>query len=141
MELIDNDIDRFVMIPNETIDDSENLDFMALALLSVFRRHKSGFHITLPQIGKKYGYGEEAMTTAMGQLQVVGYVAKFRTQETNGSWSIKVVTSAYPMDEEAISRCMDRIADRDDILEVRFVEPTAKAHARHMKRLKKLQGK
>ena len=141
MELINNEIDGgFVAVPNETVDDT-NLDFMSLGLLLALGRHKSGFHITLDRIGKKYGYGRKALAAAMGNLQVNGYTVKFRTQSSEtGQWSTVLVVSMRPMDATEILYHQAALEDRRSISAVQGVEPTEEAWRRAEERITKLSS-
>lgn len=140
MELINNEIDGgFVAVPNETVDDEE-LDLPALGLLVALGRHKSGFHINLARIGRKYGHGKDALGTMMGQLQVAGYVVKFRTQSSeSGEWGTKLVVSMRPMDATEILYHQAVLEDRRSISAVQGVEPSDAAWERAERRLAKLR--
>lgn len=138
MRKISNVKQRFAQVPNETIDDAENLDFMALALLVVLLRQKDGWDITMERIGRKYGYGEYPMANAMGLLQVTRYVVKLRIQKVTGEWGVDLVVSDVPMDDEAVSDLMDARADEPDVAEVRFIEPPRNAVKRHQERQAKM---
>jgi hypothetical protein len=135
MEIIQHEYDRFVRIPNETVDDSDHLDIPALGLLNVFLRHRSGWDITLERIGKKYGHGRKAMATMMGTLQVARYVVKLRVQNSeNGQWGTKLIVSGVSLDWADIDAHIDDLLDRRSIKNVQYIDPTGAAVERDANR-------
>jgi hypothetical protein len=137
MRKISNVRTRFAQVPNETIDDTD-LDFMALALLVILLRQKDGWDITMKRIGRKYGYGEYPMSSAMGMLQAARYTAKLRVQKTSGEWTVVIVVSDFPMDDGEVSDHMDTVAEEPDVAEVRFIEPPGSAVKRFSERQARL---
>ncbi|MDP9870483.1 MULTISPECIES: hypothetical protein [Streptosporangium] len=132
---------RFAAVPNETIDDAAHLDLTALGLLTVLLRHRDGWEITLSDIGKRYGYGEDAMAAAMGLLQVAQYVVKVRVMSTEGNrWSTEVVVYDTPASDEEIADLLTAIAREAGVRQVQFIEPTQAATNRAAKRQAKLDG-
>lgn len=130
---------RFVAMPNETIDDSANLDFMAMGLLNVLLRHRDGWNVTLKQIGAKYGYGEDAMAGAIGLLQVSRYVAKIRLQDSaTKQWRTEIVVYDTPATDEELFAVLDDIQGERGVCAASFIEPTKKALAKAEKRAAKL---
>jgi len=129
----------FASIPNATIDDAQHLDFMALALLTVLLRQKDGWDMTLERVGKKYGYGREALANAMGLLQVARYVVKVRVQIGGGGhWFTEIITYDTPASDEEVSELLLRIASEPLVMDVRFIEPTQTARNRSKARATKL---
>ncbi|GAX57286.1 hypothetical protein [Streptomyces olivochromogenes] len=131
---------RFAAIPNETIDDSASLDFMALALLSVLLRHRDGWNITLAVIGAKYGYGRDALAKAMGFLQVARYVVKIRimSAETN-QWSTEMCVYDTPATDAEVAALLEAVRREPDVRAVQVIEPTEAAVEHAAKRRAKLQ--
>ncbi|MFF4283358.1 hypothetical protein [Streptomyces kronopolitis] len=133
---------RFAAVPNETIDDAVNLDFMALALLVVLLRHRDGWELTLSEIGKKYGYGRDAMAHAMGALQVARYVVKIRIMSSVGNlWSTELYVYDTPARESEIHDLLTSVADDTSVRRVEVIEPTKIAGERASKRRGKLGGR
>jgi len=130
----------FAMIPNTTIDDTDNLDLTALGLLTVLLRQKDGWEITLERVGKRYGYGRDAMANAMGLLQVARYVVKVRVQNgSNAQWSTEIITYAIPPSDAEVAELLVGIAEEPGVSDVRLIEPTPTAVKRAQARLKKLR--
>jgi hypothetical protein len=131
---------NFAQIPNATIDDAQNLDLVALGLLTVLLRQKDGFEITIERVGRRYGYGRDAMANAMGLLQVARYVVKVRVQDAkNAQWSTEIVTYDTPASDEEIAALLTGIADEAGVGDVRLIEPTPTAVKRAQIRAEKLQ--
>lgn len=119
---------RFAAVPNETIDDAVNLDFMALALLTVMIRHRDGWDITLERIGKQYSYGRDALAKAMGLLMVARYVVKVRMMSVVGNqWSTEVYVFDTPATDEEIAALLDAVLREDDVSQASVIEPTKTA--------------
>ncbi|MCY0923895.1 hypothetical protein OS965_38180 [Streptomyces sp. H27-G5] len=131
---------RFAAIPNETVDDAVQLDFMALSLLTVLLRHRDGWDITLEEIGEKYGYGEDAMAGAMGLLQVARYVVKVRIMQRVGNlWSTDVAVYDVPATDEDVEELLVTIREEQpDARRIEVVPPTKTALAKAAKRRAKL---
>jgi hypothetical protein len=130
----------FAAIPNTTIDDAQNLDLMALGLLTVLLRQKDGWEITMERVGKKYGYGRDALANAMGLLQVAHYVVKVRVQDSGtAQWSTEIITYDTPASDEEIGALLDDIAAESGVADVRLIEPTPTAAKRAQARAQKLQ--
>lgn len=133
---------RFAAVPNETIDDAANLDFMALGLLNVLLRHQDGWEITLPEIGAKYGYGRDAMAGAMGLLQVARYVVKVRMMSVVGNqWSTEVCVYDTPATDAEVAALLAEVERLKEVRRAQIIQPTAAAIANAMKRRTKLQPK
>ena len=131
----------FASIPNATIDDAEHLDFMALGLLTVLLRQKDGWDMTLERVGKKYGYGREALANAMGLLQVARYVVKVRVQIGGGGhWFTEIVTYDTPASDEEVSELLMAMAAEPLVMDVRLIEPTKTAQNRAKARATKLMN-
>lgn len=120
---------RFAAIPNETIDDAASLDLTALGLLAVLLRHRDGWEITLADIGKRYGYGEDALARAMGLLQVARYVVKIRVRDGAGRWSTEVVVYDTPATDQEIADLVAAVRTEPGVRDVRIIEPTKSARA------------
>lgn len=134
--------EKFVQIPNETIDDAQTLDFMALSLLTVMRRHQDGWDITLAAIGAKYGYGRDAMAKAMGALQVARYVVKVRIMSAEDKfWSTAIAVYDTPATDDEIDVLLASIARRSEVHTVQLIEPTRAAVELAGKRRAKLAPK
>lgn len=134
---------RFASVPNETVDDSVQLDFMALALLTVLLRHRDGWEITLKRIGKRYGYGEDAMAGAMGLLQVARYVVKVRVQvrvpHEGARWRTEVAVYDTPATDDDVAELLEVIlSDIPEARHVEVIEPTRTALAKAANRRAKL---
>lgn len=130
---------RFAQVPNETVDDSQNLDLTALGLLTVFLRHKDGWDITLAKIGAKYGYGEDAMANAMGMLQIARYVIKVRIMGAGNKWRTEMAVYAPPASDTEVEELLAAIREEDsDVRRVEVIPPTATAIKRAQKRRGKL---
>jgi hypothetical protein len=126
-------------VPNETIDDAVNLDFMALALLTVLLRHQDGWEITLAEIGERYGYGRDALARAMGLLQVARYVVKIRIMSVGDNlWATDVVVFDTPASEEEVAALLDATARDPGVRAVQLIEPTRAAVELARKRREKL---
>lgn len=133
---------RFAAVPNETIDDAANLDFMALGLLNVLLRHQDGWEITLPEIGAKYGYGRDAMAGAMGLLQVARYVVKVRMMSVVGNqWSTEVCVYDTPATDAEVAALIAEVERLKEVRRAQIIQPTAAAIANATKRRAKLQPK
>lgn len=133
---------RFAAVPNETVDDAVNLDFMALGLLTVMIRHQDGWEITLNEIGDRYGYGRGAMAGAMGFLQVARYVVKVRIMSAEGNlWSTEVVVYDTPATDAEVSALLATIEREPDVRRAEVIEPTATAIEQARKRRAKLRKK
>jgi len=129
----------YAMIPNATIDDALKLDFMALALLTVLLRQKDGWEITLERVGKRYGYGRDAMANAMGLLQVARYVVKVRVQDSaTAQWSTEIITYDTPPHNGEVEALLNEIADEPGVKDVRVIPPTPAAVKRARARMEKL---
>ncbi|MDH6189197.1 hypothetical protein EES44_24645 [Streptomyces sp. ADI96-15] len=133
---------RFAQVPNETVDDSTNLDLTALGLLTAFLRHKDGWDITLAKVGEKYGHGEDAMANAMGALQIARYVVKVRAMGAGNQWRTEVAVYAPPATDAEVEQLLADIRAEDpDVRRVEVIEPTATAIERAQKRRTKLVKK
>lgn len=129
----------YAMIPNATIDDALRLDFMALALLTVLLRQKDGWEITLERVGKRYGYGRDAMANAMGLLQVARYVVKVRVQDSaTAQWSTEIITYDTPAHSGEVEALLNEIANEPGVKDVRIIPPTPTAVKRARARVEKL---
>ncbi|WP_199570589.1 hypothetical protein [Streptomyces murinus] len=130
---------RFAQVPNETVDDSTNLDLTALGLLTVFLRHKDGWDITLADIGAQYGYGEDAMAKAMGMLQVARYVVKVRVMGAGNLWRTEMAVYAPPATDAEVDELLAAIREEDPTARrLEVIEPTATALKKVAARRKKL---
>lgn len=133
---------RFAAVPNETIDDAPNLDFMALGLLNVLLRHRDGWEITLSEIGDKYGYGRDAMANAMGLLQVARYVVKVRMMSIDGNqWSTEVCVYDTPATDTEMAALLAEVQRDPAVRRAQIIQPTASALEHATKRRRKLQPK
>lgn len=133
---------RFAQVPNETVDDSTNLDLTALGLLTAFLRHKDGWDITLADIGEKYGHGEDAMAHAMGALQIARYIVKVRVMGAGNQWRTELAVYAPPASDAEVEQLLADIRAEDpDVRRVEVIEPTATAIERAQKRRSKLVKK
>lgn len=133
---------RYAAVPNETIDDAPNLDFMALALLTILLRHRDGWDITLAQIGAKYGYGRDAMANAMGLLQVARYVVKVRMMSAStNQWSTEVCVYDTPATDAEVAALLAAISREPGVRAAQVIEPTKAALAHAAKRRSKLGPK
>ena len=124
---------RFAAVPNETIDDAVSLDFMALALLTVLIRHRDGWDVTLEKIGKKYGYGREALSKAIGLLMAARYVVKVRMMSVRGNqWSTEVYVYDTPATDAEIEALLTAVENDDEVVRAEVIQPTKAAleHAR-----------
>ncbi|MFE0899545.1 hypothetical protein [Streptomyces smyrnaeus] len=133
---------RFAQVPNETVDDSWNLDLASLGLLTVLLRHKDGWDITLADIGRQYGYGEDAMAAAMGLLQVARYVVKVRVMGAKNQWRTEMAVFTPPARDAEVEELLAVIRAEDaQARRVEVIPPTAtaikKAAARREKLVKK----
>ncbi|WNI31467.1 hypothetical protein [Streptomyces sp. ITFR-6] len=130
---------RFAQVPNETVDDSPNLDLTALGLLTVFLRHKDGWDITLADIGAQYGYGEDAMAKAIGMLQVARYVVKVRVMGAGNQWRTEMAVYAPPATDVEVDELLAAIREEDPaVRRAEVIEPTATAIKKVAARRKKL---
>lgn len=133
---------KYAAVPNETVDDAVQLDFMALALLTILLRHRDGWDITLAAIGAKYGYGRDAMANAMGLLQVARYVVKIRLMSAeNNQWSTEVCVYDTPATDAEIQALLVQASREPGVRAVRVIEPTRAAVEHAAKRRSKLQPK
>lgn len=133
---------RYAAVPNETIDDAVQLDFMALALLTILLRHRDGWDITLAEIGAKYGYGRDAMANAMGLLQAGRYVVKIRLMSAqNNQWSTEVCVYDTPATDAEIQALLAQASREPDVRVAQVIEPTKAALEHASKRRSKLQPK
>ena len=133
---------RYAAVPNETIDDAPSLDFMALALLTVMLRHQDGWEITLAEIGKKYGYGRDALARAMGLLQVARYVVKVRIMSVgDNQWSTEVIVFDTPATDAEVDELLASTARDPQVRMVQLVVPTAAAVEHAASRREKLGPK
>lgn len=133
---------RFAQVPNETVDDSPNLDLTALGLLTVFLRHKDGWDITLADVAKKYGHGEDAMANAMGALQIARYVVKVRVMGAGNQWRTEMAVYAPPATDAELDQLLADIRAEDSAVKrVEVIEPTATATKRAQARRDKLAKK
>lgn len=129
----------FAAIPNATIDDAPRLDFMALGLLTVLLRQKDGWDITLERVGKKYGYGREALANAMGLLQVARYVVKVRIQQAGtAQWRTEIITYDTPASPGEVDTLLTEIAGEPGVQDVQIIPPTPSARTRARSRWEKL---
>lgn len=133
---------RFAAVPNETIDDAANLDFMALALLTVLIRHRDGWEITLSEIGEKYGYGRDALANAIGLLQAARYVVKVRMMAVErNEWSTEVYIFDTPATDGEVAALIAEIERAPEVRRASVIEPTESATAHAGRRREKLQRK
>jgi len=133
---------KYAAVPNETVDDAVQLDFMALALLTILLRHRDGWDITLAAIGAKYGYGRDAMANAMGLLQVARYVVKIRLMSAeNNQWSTEVCVYDTPATDAEIQALLAQASREPGVRAVQVIEPTKAAVEHAAKRRSKLQPK
>ncbi|WP_176734725.1 hypothetical protein, partial [Streptomyces sp. EN23] len=133
---------KYAAVPNETVDNAVQLDFMALALLTILLRHRDGWDITLAEIGAKYGYGRDAMANAMGLLQAARYVVKIRLMASeNNQWSTEVCVYDTPATDAEIQALLAEAAKEPGVRVVQVIEPTKTAVANAAKRRAKLQPK
>lgn len=133
---------KYAAVPNETVDDATQLDFMALALLTVLLRHRDGWDITLAEIGTKYGYGRDAMANAMGLLQAARYVVKIRLMSAeNNQWSTEVCVYDTPATDGEIQALLDQASQEPGVRVAQVIPPTKTALAHSAKRRSKLQPK
>ncbi|WP_344570778.1 hypothetical protein [Streptomyces axinellae] len=116
------------------------LDFMALALLTILLRHRDGWDVTLAEIGRKYGYGEEAMAGAMGLLQAARYVVKVRVMQRRGNrWRTEMAVYDTPATDEDVDDLLAAIAEEEpDAQRIEVIPPTKTALERAAKRRKKI---
>ncbi|MET8585770.1 hypothetical protein ABZX39_33605 [Streptomyces collinus] len=118
------------------------LDFMALALLTILLRHRDGWDITLAEIGAKYGYGRDAMANAMGLLQAARYVVKIRLMSAeNNQWSTEVCVYDTPATDAEIAALLREASREPDVRVAQVIEPTKAAMEHAAKRRSKLQPK
>jgi hypothetical protein len=133
---------RFAAVPNETVDDAVQLDFMALALLTVLLRHRDGWDITMAEVGAKYGYGRDAMANAMGLLQVARYVVKIRLMSAeNNQWSTEVCVYDTPATDAEVTALLAEASNEPNVRVAQVIEPTKSALENAAKRRAKLQPK
>lgn len=127
---------KYAAVPNETIDDADQLDFMALALLTVLIRHRDGWDVTLERIGKKYGYGREALSKAMGLLMVARYVVKVRMMSAQGNqWSTEVYVYDTPATDAEVAALLAAVEREPEVVRSEVIQPTKTAldHAKARK--------
>ncbi|MET8146339.1 hypothetical protein ABZU32_39035 [Sphaerisporangium sp. NPDC005288] len=129
---------RFAAVPNETVDDATHLDLTALGLLTVLLRHRDGWDVTLADVGKRYGYGEDALAAAMGLLQVAQYVLKVRVMDARGLWSTEVVVYDTPASDEEAADLLAAIVLEPGVRQAQLIRPTQTAIDRAAKRQAKL---
>ncbi|MFJ7592477.1 hypothetical protein ACIQZO_34930 [Streptomyces sp. NPDC097617] len=133
---------RFAQVPNETVDDSKNLDLTALGLLTVFLRHRDGWDITLADIGLEYGYGEDTLAKTMGMLQVARYVVKVRVMGALNQWRTEMAVYAPPATDAEVEELLAVIRDEDpQARRVEVIPPTATAFRKVQARRGKLGQK
>ncbi|OEJ20803.1 hypothetical protein AR457_41770 (plasmid) [Streptomyces agglomeratus] len=133
---------RFAAVPNETVDDANNLDLEALGLLTVVLRHRDGYDITLPEIAEKYGYGRDGLAGAWGMLQVARYVIKVKIQWAgDNQFSTEVVVYDTPATDDEIRELLASIAEEEDVRTVKLEPPTKTARERAARHLAKVQAK
>ena len=133
---------RFAAVPNQTIDDAENLDFMAIALLVVLLRHRDGWDITLEKIGEKYGYGRDALAKAMGLLMVSRYVVKVRMMAVAGNlWSTEVYIYDTPATDAEVAALLAEVERDPAVRRAEIIQPTAAVIKHAQKRREKLKPK
>lgn len=119
---------RYAAVPNETIDDALNLDFMALALLTILLRHRDGWDVTLEKIGKKYGYGRDALAKAMGLLMVARYVVKVRMMSVDGNlWSTEVYVYDTPATDAEVAALLKNVLADAEVTRAEVIQPTSTA--------------
>lgn len=131
---------RYAAVPNETIDDAVQLDFMALALLTILLRHRDGWDITMARIGHRYGYGEEAMAGAMGLLQAARYVVKVRYMRREGNqWATEVAVYDVPATDDEVDDLLAAIEEENpDARRIEVIPPTKTAIEKAAKRRTKI---
>lgn len=130
---------RYAQVPNETIDDSLSLDLTALGLLTVFLRHQDGWDITMADVGRQYGYGEDAMANAMGMLQVGQYVVKVRVMGAGNQWRTEMAVFAPPATDIEVEDLLAAIRAEDpQVRRVEVIAPTGTALKRTAARRVKL---
>ena len=133
---------RYAAVPNETVDDAVQVDFMALALLTILLRHRDGWDITLAEIGSKYGYGRDAMANAMGLLQVARYVVKVRMMSVDGNqWSTEVYVYDTPATDDEIVALLAAVQKDPDVVRAEVIQPTKTALVHAAARRSKLVAK
>jgi hypothetical protein len=133
---------RFAAIPNETIDDAVSLDFMALALLTILLRHRDGWDITLERIGKKYGYGRDALAKAMGLLMVARYVVKIRMMSVHGNqWSTEVYVYDTPATDDEVAALLVAVEKDSEVVRAEVIQPTKTAFEHAVARRAKVTPK
>lgn len=113
---------------------------MALALLTILLRHRDGWDITLADIGRRYGYGEDAMAGAMGLLQVARYVVKVRVMQREGNqWRTEMAVYDTPATDEDVADLLAAISEEEpDARRIEVIPPTKTALDRAAKRRKKI---
>ncbi|MEV5774277.1 hypothetical protein AB0L49_23955 [Streptomyces antimycoticus] len=133
---------RFAAVPNETVDDADNLDLEALGLLTVVLRHRDGYEITLHEIAEKYGYGRDGLAGAWGLLQVARYVVKVKIQWAgDNQFSTEVVVYDTPATDDEVKELLDSIAREPNVRTVKLDPPTKSARERAAKHLAKVEAK
>ncbi|MET9016894.1 hypothetical protein ABZX74_39460 [Streptomyces olivaceoviridis] len=133
---------RFAAVPNETVDDADNLDLEALGLLTVVLRHRDGYEITLHEIAEKYGYGRDGLAGAWGLLQVARYIVKVSIQWAgDNQWSTEVVVYDTPATDDEVQELLESIAREPNVRTVQVKEPTKSARERAAKHLAKVEAK
>ncbi|WP_266508886.1 hypothetical protein [Streptomyces sp. NBC_00878] len=119
-----------------------NLDFMALALLTILIRHRDGWDLTLERIGKKYGYGREALAKAMGLLMVAQYVVKIRMMSVHGNqWSTEVYVYDTPATEAEVEALLEAVEKESEVVRAEVIQPTKTALEHAASRRTKLAAK
>lgn len=113
---------------------------MALALLTVMLRHRDGWDITLERIGRRYGYGEDAMAGAMGLLQAARYVVKVRYMRREGNlWATEVAVYDEPATDAEVDDLLAAIEEENpDARHVEVIPPTRTALDKAAKRRAKI---
>lgn len=115
---------------------------MALALLTVLLRHRDGWEITLEAVGKKYGYGRDALAKAMGLLMVARYVVKVRMMSVNGNqWSTEVYVYDTPATDDEVAALLNAVEKEPEVVRAEIIQPTKTALEHAMARRKKLASK
>ena len=133
---------KYAAVPNETVDDALNLDFMALALLTILLRHRDGWDITLERIGERYGYGREALAKAMGLLMVGRYVVKVRMMSVQGNrWSTEVYVYDTPATAGEVAALRDAVGKDPRVVRSEVIPPTKTALEHAAARRTKLASK
>ncbi|MGW3154547.1 hypothetical protein [Streptomyces sp. NPDC001089] len=133
---------RFAAVPNETVDDADNLDLEALGLLTVVLRHRDGYEITLPEIAEKYGYGRDGLAGAWGLLQVARYIIKVKLQwSKDNQWATEVVVYDTPATDDEIAELLASIASEPNVRTVKLEPPTKTARERAAKHLARVAAK